>query len=163
LHNQQQQQREPTRSMAIGEMMERARLTAMNINNSRSQSPTVSNTGMSSQFMDAIQRSDQIPIVDSHQNQLSSSPIDTIVSPSSHHHNHSRQNRPARHYPRPPLLNTWQGRGPGHDEFSGMMSDREKQWVVKIQLHQVSQTQEEVKKFIFKISEILFLLGLLFS
>ena len=93
-----QQQREATRSTAIGEMMERARLTAMNTNNSRSQSPTVGNTGMSSQFMDAIQRSDQIPIVD---NQSSSSPRDTIVSPSSssHHYSQSRQNRPARHYP----------------------------------------------------------------
>jgi hypothetical protein len=141
--------------MAIGEMMERARLAAMNTNNSRSQSPGVSNTGMSSQFMDAIQRSDQIPIVDSHQqsqqqhrpNQSPSSPLDTIVSPSSssHHHGQSRQNRPTKHYPRPPMLNTWQGRGSGHDEFSGLMSDREKQWVVKIQLHQVSQTQEEVK------------------
>ncbi|CAF4725286.1 unnamed protein product [Rotaria sp. Silwood2] len=147
---QQQQQREETRSMSIGEMMERARLTTMNINNSRSQSPTIVNSGMSSQFMDAIQRSDQIPIVDNHQqqqhrtnNQSSSSPLDTIVSPSSHHHNQSRQNRPAKHYPRPPLLNTWQGRGSGHDEFAGMMTDREKQWVVKIQLHQVSQTQEE--------------------
>jgi hypothetical protein len=129
----------------IGEMMERARLTAMNTNNSRSQSP-----GISSQFMDAIQRSDQIPIVDNHQNQSSSSPIDTIISPSSRHHGQSRQNRPARHYPRPPLLNTWQGRGPGHDEFAGMMSDREKQWVVKIQLHQVSQTQEEVNIYLKK-------------
>jgi hypothetical protein len=126
--------------MPIGEMMERARLTAMNTNNSRSQSP-----GISSQFMDAIQRSDQIPIVDNHQNQSSSSPIN---SPSSRHHGQSRQNRPARHYPRPPLLNTWQGRGPGHDEFSGMMTDREKQWVVKIQLHQVSQTQEEVNIYL---------------
>ncbi|CAF4858473.1 unnamed protein product, partial [Rotaria socialis] len=80
-------QREGTRSMPIGEMMERARLSAMNINNSRSQSPTVANSAMSSQFMDAIQRSDQIPIVDNHHQQnrvnqtlLSSSsptPLDT--------------------------------------------------------------------------------------
>jgi hypothetical protein len=148
---QQQQQREASmRSMAIGEMLERARLTATNTtssNNSRPQSPAVSNTGMSSQFMDAIQRSDQIPIVDNHQQhrptESPSSPLDTIVSPSSSSR-HSRQNRPAKHYPRPPLLNNWQGRGSGHDEFAGMMSDREKQWVVKIQLHQVSQTQEEV-------------------
>jgi hypothetical protein len=153
---QQQQQREASmRSIAIGEMLERARLTAANTtnsNNSRSQSPAVvGNTGMSSQFMDAIQRSDQIPIVDNHQQQQHrttespSSPLDTIVSPSSSSR-HSRQNRPAKHYPRPPLLNTWQGRGSGHDEFAGMMTDREKQWVVKIQLHQVSQTQEEVFK-----------------
>ena len=157
---QQQLQREATRSMAIGEMMERARLAAMNTNNtnnSRSQSPAVGNNpGMSSQFMDAIQRSDQIPIVDSHQkqqqqqraNQSPSSPLDNNASPSSsgHHPSQSRQNRPARHYPRPPCLNTWQGRGPGRDEFGGMMSDREKQWVVKIQLHQVSQTKEEVSR-----------------
>ncbi len=130
--------------MAIGEMMERA----MNTNNSRSQSPVIVNTGMSSQFMDAIQRSNQIPIVDNQ-----SSPRNTIVSP--HHYGQSRHNRPAKYYPRPPLLNTWQGRGPNHDEFAGMMSDREKQWVVKIQLHQASQTQKEVniyfpkkKKFI---------------
>jgi DNA-binding protein H-NS len=147
---QQQQQREASmRSMAIGEMMERARLNAANTantNNSRSQSPAVGNTGISSQFMDAIQRSDQVPIVDNHQqhhrtSESPSSPHDTNVSPSSRH---SRQNRPVKHYPRPPLLNTWQGRGPGHDEFAGMMTDREKQWVVKIQLHQASQTQEEV-------------------
>lgn len=125
--------------MAPGEMLDRARLTSMN--NSRSQSP-----GISSNFMDAIQRSDQMPIVDNQQKgNTSSSPIDTIVSPSSpHHQNQSRHNRPARHYPRPPLLNTWQGRSPGYDEFAGMMNDREKQWVVKIQLHQVSQTQDEV-------------------
>ncbi|CAF3393614.1 unnamed protein product [Rotaria sp. Silwood1] len=147
---QQHQQRETSmRSMAIGEMLERARLAAANAtnsNNSRSQSPSVGNTGMSSQFLDAIQRSDQIPIVDNHQQHRTaespSSPLDTIVSPSSSSR-HSRQNRPAKHYPRPPLLNTWQGRGPGYDEFAGMMTDREKQWVVKIQLHQVSQTQEE--------------------
>lgn len=142
----QQSPREPTRTMAIGEMMERARLSAMNTNNSRSQSPIAVNTGISSQFMDAIQRSDQIPIVDNQQqrtNQSSSSPRDTIVSPS-HHYGQSRQNRPAKYYPRPPLLNTWQGRGPHHDEFAGMMNDREKQWVVKIQLHQASQSQEEV-------------------
>ena len=150
ISNNSKKQHEATRSMAIGEMMERARLAAMNTNNSRSQSPGVGNTGISSQFMDAIQRSDQIPIADNHQqhrvNQSPSSPLENIVSPSSssHHHGQSRQNRPARHYPRPPLLNTWQGRGSGHDEFAGMMSDREKQWVVKIQLHQVSQTQEEV-------------------
>jgi hypothetical protein len=39
-----------------------------------------------------------------------------------------------------------------------MMSDREKQWVVKIQLHQVSQTQEEVN-LVFKncsISKLIF-------
>jgi hypothetical protein len=134
--------------MAIGEMMERARLTAMNTNNSRSQSPVIGNTGMSSQFMDAIQRSNQIPIVDNQP-----SPRDTIVSPpssSSHHYGQSRQNRPARYYPRPPLLNTWQGRGPNHDEFAGMMSDREKQWVVKIQLHQASQTQKEVNIYFQK-------------
>ena len=137
----QPQAHEPTRSMVIGEMMERARLTTMNTNHSRSQSPSA---GISSQFMDAIQRSDQIP------NQ--SSP--PVASPSSHHHHHgqSRQNRPARHYPRPPLLNTWQGRGPNHDEFAGMMSDREKQWVVKIQLHQVSQTQEEVYILLSKMN-----------
>jgi hypothetical protein len=154
---QQQQQREASmRSMAIGEMLERARLTATNVtssNNSRSQSPAVGNSGMSSQFMDAIQRSDQIPIVDNHQQQQQqqnrpsesplSSSLDNIVSPSSSSR-HSRQNRPAKHYPRPPMLNTWQNRGSGHDEFAGMMTDREKQWVVKIQLHQVSQTQEEV-------------------
>jgi hypothetical protein len=154
---QQQQQREASmRSMAIGEMLERARLAAANAtssNNSRSQSPSVGNTEMSSQFMDAIQRSDQIPIVDNHQQQhrpteSPSSPLDTIASPSSSSR-HSRQNRPAKHYPRPPLLNTWQGRGPGHDEFAGMMTDREKQWVVKIQLHQVSQTQEEVLNLSF--------------
>ncbi|CAF2799839.1 unnamed protein product [Rotaria sp. Silwood2] len=147
---QQQQQREASmRSMAIGEMLERARLSATNTtnsNNSRSQSPSVGNTGISSQFMDAIQRSDQIPIIDNHQQHRTtespSSPLDTIVSPSSSSR-HSRQNRPAKHYPRPPLLNTWQGRGSGHDEFAGLMTDREKQWVVKIQLHQVSQTQEE--------------------
>ncbi|CAF3916466.1 unnamed protein product [Rotaria sordida] len=143
-----QQQRQPTHSMAIGEMMERARLTAMNINNSRSQSPIIINSEMSSQFMDAIQRSDQISIVDNHQTNNQSSSLNTIISPSSHHHHHHhhnqlRQNRPAKHYPRPPLLNTWQGRGSGHDEFAGMMNDREKQWVVKIQLHQASQTQEE--------------------
>jgi hypothetical protein len=126
-HNIYNQQRQ---SMAIGEMMERARLTAMNTNNTRSQSPSV---GISSQFMDAIQRSDQIPT------QPSPPPVDTNV----HHHGQSRQNRPARYYPRPPMLNTWQGRGPNHDEFAGLMSDREKQWVVKIQLHQASQTQEE--------------------
>ncbi|CAF1414304.1 unnamed protein product [Rotaria magnacalcarata] len=142
-------QRERPLSMPIGEMMERARLSAMNINNSRSQSPTVANSAMSSQFMAAIQRSDQIPIDDNHHQQnrvnqtLSSSPLETIVSPSHHHHNQSRQNRPTKHYPRPPLLNTWQGRGSGHDEFAGMMNDREKQWVVKIQLHQASQTKEE--------------------
>jgi hypothetical protein len=130
----QQLQRQPTQQMAIGEMMERARLTAMNTNNSRSQSPSV---GISSQFMDAIQRSDQIP----NRPSPPPPPVDTNVP----HHGQSRQNRPARHYPRPPLLNTWQGRGPGHDEFAGLMSDREKQWVVKIQLHQVCQTQEEVK------------------
>jgi hypothetical protein len=148
-----QQQREASmRSIAIGEMLERARLAATNptsSNNSRSQSPAVGNSGMSSQFMDAIQRSDQIPIVDNHQqhrpNESPLSPLDNIVSPSSSSR-HSRQNRPSKHYPRPPMLNTWQGRGPGHDEFSGLMSDREKQWVVKIQLHQVSQTQEEVIK-----------------
>ena len=122
-----------TPSMAIGEMMERARLSAMNSNNSPSQSPS---HGISSQFMDAIQRSDQIP------RQPSSPPVDSSVS----HHGQSRQNRPARHYPRPPMLNTWQGRGSGHDEFAGLMGDREKQWVVKIQLHQVSQSQEEVNK-----------------
>ncbi|CAF5032809.1 unnamed protein product, partial [Rotaria sp. Silwood1] len=138
LYNQQSHQN--THTMAIGEMIEQARSTAMNINNTHSKSSTIINNGMSSQFMDAIQRSDQIPIVDNHS---SSSPLDTIVSPSSYHHNHSRQNRPAKHYPRPPLLNTWQGRGSGHDEFAGMMSDREKQWVVKIQLHQVSQTPDE--------------------
>ncbi|CAF4713816.1 unnamed protein product, partial [Rotaria magnacalcarata] len=55
--------------MPIGEMMERARLSAMNINNSRSQSPTVANSAMSSQFMAAIQRSDQIPIDDNHHQQ----------------------------------------------------------------------------------------------
>lgn len=143
---------EGTRPMAIGEMMERARLTAMNINNSRSQSPIPPSSGISSQFMDAIQRSDQIPIVDNQQNRInnqvapSSSPLEPIGSPPSHHHNQSRQNRPAKHYPRPPLLNTWQGRGPGHDEFAGMMNDREKQWVVKIQLHQATQTLEEVKQ-----------------
>ncbi|CAF4727323.1 unnamed protein product, partial [Rotaria magnacalcarata] len=80
-------------------------------------SPTVANSAMSSQFMAAIQRSDQIPIDDNHHQQnrvnqtLSSSPLETIVSPSHHHHNQSRQNRPTKHYPRPPLLNTWQGRG----------------------------------------------------
>ena len=158
MQQQQQLQREATRSMAIGEMMERARLAAMNTNNtnnSRSQSPAVGNNpGMSSQFMYAIQRSDQIPIVDSQQkqqrvNQSPSSPLDINASPSSssgHHPSQSRQNRPARHYPRPPCLNTWQGRGPGRDEFGGMMSDREKQWVVKIQLHQVSQTKDEVSR-----------------
>ena len=161
---QQQQQPQPPppqRPMAIGEMMERARLAAMNNNNnmntSRSQSPGAPSTGMSSQFMGAIQRSDQIPIADAHQQQQlqqqqnrtnapSSSPMDTIVSPPSvsHHSGQTRQNRPSKHYPRPPCLNTWQGRGPGHDEFAGMMSDREKQWVVKIQLHQVAQTKDEV-------------------
>lgn len=149
-----QRQREASmRSMAIGEMLERARLTANNntsSNNSRSQSPTVTNTSMSSQFMDAIQRSDQIPIVDNRQQQRSneppSSPLDNIVSPSSSSSRQTRTNRPAKHYPRPPMLNTWQSRGPGHDEFAGMMTDREKQWVVKIQLHQVSQTQEEVRE-----------------
>jgi hypothetical protein len=170
LYGQQQQQQ---RSMAIGEMMERARLAAMNTNNSRSQSPGVGNTGMSSQFMDAIQRSDQIPIVDNHQqqqhrtNQSPSSPLDTIVSPSSssHHHGQSRQNRPSKHYPRPPMLNTWQGRGSGHDEFAGMMSDREKQWVVKIQLHQATQSQEEVTIIFENLLEIQIILfsGLLFS
>ncbi|CAM4778550.1 unnamed protein product [Rotaria magnacalcarata] len=144
----QQQQREASmRSMAIGEMLERARLTAgnaTNINPARSQSPGLTgNTGMSSQFMDAIQRSDQIPIAENNRpTESPSSSLDNIVSPSSSSR-HSRHNRPAKHYPRPPLLNTWQGRGPGHDEFSGLMTDREKQWVVKIQLHQVSQTQEE--------------------
>ena len=170
---QQQQPPPPQRSMAIGEMMERARLAAMNNNNmntSRSQSPGVTNTGMSSQFMGAIQRSDQIPIVDAHQkqqqqqqqlqqnraNQSTSSPMDNIVSPSSssHHSGQPRQNRPSKHYPRPPCLNTWQGRGPGHDEFAGMMSDREKQWVVKIQLHQVSQTKEEVTPLLTFIDEV---------
>ncbi len=178
---QQQQQREAAsmRSMAIGEMLERARLSAANAtssNNSRSQSPAVGNTGMSSQFMDAIQRSDQIPIVDHHHQQQQqhqhqqqrltdspSSPHENIVSPSSSSR-HSRQNRPAKHYPRPPLLNTWQGRGPGHDEFAGMMTDREKQWVVKIQLHQVSQTQEEVSFSFSNIKHRHFVLqGLLFS
>jgi len=101
----------------IGGLLEQARLAPMD------GSPT---PGISSQFLDAIQRSDQLPA------QPSSPPVD----------NH-RHNRPARHYPRPPMLNTWQGRGPKHDEFAGMMSDREKQWVVKIQLHQVSQTPEE--------------------
>ena len=128
-------------SHPIGEMMERARLSAMNANNSRSHSPRMSNPNLSSQFIDAIQRSDQIPIVDVQQrtNQSPSSPMETIVSPS-----HHRQNRPSKYYPRPPCLNTWQGRGPNHDEFAGMMSDREKQWVVKIQLHQVTQTKDEV-------------------
>lgn len=162
---QQQQQREASmRSMAIGEMLERARLAAanaVNANNSRSQSPAVVNQGISSQFMDAIQRSDQIPIVDNHQHhqqqqqhrptESPSSPLENIVSPSSRHGN---KNRPAKHYPRPPLLNTWQGRGPNHDEFAGMMTDREKQWVVKIQLHQVSQTQEEVNEFDFCFKQI---------
>ena len=145
------QQREASiRSMVIGEMLERARLAAPNVstpNNSRSQSPTVSNNRMSSQFIDAIQRSNQIPIVDNHRQyrtaESSLSSHDTIASPSLSSH-HSKQNRPAKYYPRPPLLNTWQGRDPSHDEFAGMMSDREKQWVVKIQLHQVSQTQGEV-------------------
>lgn len=158
-----QRQREASmRSMAIGEMLERARLAANNTtssNNSRSQSPAVTNNGISSQFMDAIQRSDQIPIIDNHQPQRSneppSSPLDNIVSPSSSTSRHTRTNRPAKHYPRPPMLNTWQGRGPGHDEFAGMMTDREKQWVVKIQLHQVSQTQEEVCIFILSIRSAL--------
>ena len=132
-----QQQQQPPQpqappQMAIGEMMERARLSAMQTDPSRSQSPSV---GISSQFMDAIQRSDQIP------HQPSSPPVEPMISS---HHGQSRHNRPARHYPRPPLLNTWQGRGPNHDEFAGLMGDREKQWVVKIQLHQVSQTSDEV-------------------
>ena len=155
MQQQQQQQREASmRSIAIGEMLERARLAAANTantNNSRSQSPGVVNQGISSQFMDAIQRSDQIPNVDNHHQQQQQhrptesplSPLENIISPSSTSR-HTNKNRPAKHYPRPPLLNTWQGRGPNHDEFSGMMTDREKQWVVKIQLHQVSQTQEEV-------------------
>ena len=129
---QQQQPPPPPPPMAIGEMMERARLSAMQNDPSRSQSPSV---GISSQLMDAIQRSDQIP----HQ---SSSP--PVVEHMHSHHGQPRQNRPARHYPRPPLLNTWQGRGPNHDEFAGLMGDREKQWVVKIQLHQVSQSSAEV-------------------
>jgi len=137
----QQQQQQQQRSMAIGEMLERARLAAANAENSRSQSPSIVNNGMSSQFMDAIQRSDQIPLIEKPQPADSPlSPIENLESPTSRH---SRSARSAKHYPRPPLLNTWQGRGPGHDEFAGLMTDREKQWVVKIQLHQVSQTPEE--------------------
>ena len=151
----QHQQRETTHLMPIGEMMERARLTAMNTNNSQSRSSTIGNNGISSQFLNAIQRSNQIPIIDNHPNQPSTIQLDKIVSPlsplSSHHHYQSRQNRPSKHYPRPPLLNTWQGRGSGHDEFAGMMTDRDKQWVVKIQLHQVSQTEEEVINQFVKI------------
>lgn len=128
--------------VAVGEMMERARLTAMNTNNSRSQSPGMpAPPAFSSQLIDAIQRSDQIPIaadVGQRSSQSPSSPKETIVSPSHHRHN-----RPSKFYPRPPCLNTWQGRGPNHDEFAGMMSDLEKQRVVTIQLHQVSQTKDE--------------------
>lgn len=125
-----------------GSLLEQARLAPMEPSSS---------TGISSQFLDAIQRSDQIPA------QPSSSPIESM---SNHRHN-----RPTRHYPRPPMLNTWQGRGPKHDEFAGMMSDREKQWVVKIQLHQVSQTQEEVMLDLQESATNLplFSLGLLFS
>jgi DNA-binding protein H-NS len=146
---QQQQQREASmRSMTIGDMMERARLAASNtanIHQGRPQSPANGQPGVSSHFMDAIQRSDQNALIDRHAKasvaDSPSSPLEPIESPSSRS---SRPNRPAKFYPRPPLLNTWQGRGAGQDEFAGLMTDREKQWVVKIQLHQASQTQEEV-------------------
>ncbi|CAF1193922.1 unnamed protein product [Adineta steineri] len=137
--------------MATDELKDEIHLTTMNINNSRSQSPSFGNSGMSSQLMDAIQRSDQISIVDKQQqhrtNQSLSAPIHTAVSSSpslsSSHHDRIRHNRSIKYYPRPPILNTWQGRGLNYDAFAGMMSDREKQWVVKIQLHQVSQTEDE--------------------
>ena len=165
---QQQQQREASmRPMSIGDMMERARLAAnntANVHQARSQSPVVGQPGISSQFMDAIQRSEQLPLVDRHSKasmaDSPSSPIEPIESPSSRS---SRPNRPAKFYPRPPLLNTWQGRGPGQDEFAGLMTDREKQWVVKIQLHQASQTQEEVSALMMKRNSHLCSSGLLFS
>ena len=150
---QQQQQHEASlRSMAIEEMMERARLAAAN--GTRPRSPAMATSGMLPRpFMDAMPRSDRILTVDSHVDSSSASPppptssqSDAMVSPSSSSSRYPKQNRPAKHYPRPPLLNTWQGRAPGYDEFAGLMTDREKQWVVKIQLHQASQTQDEVRR-----------------
>ena len=145
VQRQQQQQREASmRSMSIGDMMERARLAASNtanVHQGRSQSPSIGQPGVSPQFMDAIQRSDQNRHQKASMADSPSSPLEPAESPSSRS---SRPNRPAKCYPRPPLLNTWQGRGSGQDEFAGLMTDREKQWVVKIQLHQASQTQEEV-------------------
>ena len=144
---QQQQQREASmRSLAIGEMMERARQAAAAATNAnRSQSPSIQ-----TQMIDALQRSEQLHIAETNAakqqssanvglSESPSSPLETNVSPT------SRANRAKKSYPRPPLLNTWQGRGADYDEFAGLMTDREKQWVVKIQLHQVSQSEEEVR------------------
>lgn len=153
VQRQQQQQREASmRSLAIGEMMERARLAAAAATNpNRSQSPSIINqTTISTQIIDGMQRSEQIHIAETNTvkqqsinvglSESPSSPLETNVSPT------SRANRAKKSYPRPPLLNTWQGRGSDYDEFAGLMTDREKQWVVKIQLHQVSQTEEEVRE-----------------
>ena len=166
---QQQQQHEASlRSLAIGEMMERARLAAAN--GTRPRSPAMGGNGMPRPFMDTMARSDRILTVDSQPHSYADdssalsppSQSDAMVSPSSSSSRYPKQNRPAKHYPRPPLLNTWQGRAPGYDEFAGLMTDREKQWVVKIQLHQASQTQDEVRQHrILRIALTLILLSLL--
>ncbi|CAF1201286.1 unnamed protein product [Didymodactylos carnosus] len=130
-----------------------------------------SNMSMSHQMMAAIQRSNQIPIQQQvfmspgpiqRPSSSGTSPIETIQRtrtepersqqhPPPHQHVYPPQsnNKPQRLYPRPPRLISWRNQ----DDYAGLMSDNEKQWVVKIQLLQVTPQSADDDYYYHKWSQ----------
>ncbi|CAF0812803.1 unnamed protein product [Didymodactylos carnosus] len=131
----------------------------------------MTNVSMSHQMMAAIQRSNQIPIQQQphvppgpiqRPSSTGTSPIEAVQrsrtdsdrsqqQPPSHQHVYPPQshNKPQRLYPRPPRLISWRNQ----DDYAGLMNDREKQWVVKIQLLQVTPQSTDDDYYYHKWSQ----------